>query len=238
MRMVWRIALSAIVLCNSVTMWKIAVPAHGAAVAGLSPEQIGSWGYDEATNALLLELYRGGQEGGAASVCWQLLAYVESHRPPLAWVEMADNGYTRARLGGGYEIHLSLRLQGLLVEPEMRSRAASTLAHEIRHALWNSVLDSNEEEFYCERTAGLAYEEMLRANGYSDEDAAFRARVVYPVLKMDVSTWITRFKWAPSGFDWAWQSDWARSGLDILCAFWPLGPLGHPIQASNRTLGK
>ena len=220
-------------------------PVYGAGPASakapttaLSPAIIHHWGYDAATTTLLLELFHGGQHTGEASVCWQLLDYVQAFRPTIAWAALTTRGYTQPRLGGGYDVRLDVRLQAGLGELELRSRAASTLAHEVRHAMWNSIWDSNEEEYYCERTAGLAYQEMLLAGGCSADEAAFRARIVYPELEMDAASWVARFDWAPSGFDWAWQSDMARAALDTLTLFWPGGHWGHPLAMSDRALGR
>jgi hypothetical protein len=205
-------------------------------IAGLSPETIRGWGYDAATTALLLGLFRGGQQAGEGSVSWQILAYVWSYRPAITWAELTTNGDSWPRVGGGYSIRLNTRLRAGLGEVDLRLRTAGTLAHEVRHALWNSIWDSNEEEFYCQRPAGLVYEEMLRAGGYAADEAAFRARAVYPELKMDAASWVARFNWAPSGLDWAWQSDIARTALDVLWG--PLVPLGHPPAMSDRMLGR
>lgn len=239
--------LMQVVLMLAVLLTQVLTPGHGRAgpsttspAAVLSPGAIRSWDYDAAATSLLLELFEGGRRTAEASVGWQLLAYVQAYRPAITWTQLAPrtNGYTRLRLNGGYHIHLNTQLRADLGEPESRSRAASTLAHEVRHALWNSIWDSNEEEYYCERTAGLAYEEMLLAEGYTADEAAFRARVVYPELEMNAASWVARFDWAPSGFDWAWQSDLARAPLDLLTLFWPWGPLGHPPGTSDRLLGR
>jgi hypothetical protein len=187
---------------------------------------------------MLLEMYHGGLAEGEASVCWQLLSYVQRYRPTIDWTETVHRAYIVPRLGGGNHIRLNPRWQVDLLESETRSRAASTLAHELRHALWNSRVNSNEEEYVCERTAGLAYEEMLRANGYTAADAAFRARVVYSALRLDAATWIDLFGWAPSGFDWAWQADRAGAVLDALWALLALRPIGHPATFADRTLGR
>jgi hypothetical protein len=237
---------TAAVLCILIQAALAAAPQIGIAsgapppfpAADLSPSVIQGWGYDPQTTVLLLEMYHGGLPEGAGSVCWQLLSYVQRYRPTIDWTERVHRAYTVSRFGGGYHIRLNPRWQVDLLEAETRSRAASTLAHELRHALWNSLVNSNEEEYVCERTAGLAYEEMLRANGYTVEDAAFRARAVYSALRLDAATWIGLFKWAPLGFDWAWQSDRVRPVLDSLWSFLGLRPIGHPAAFSDRALGR
>jgi len=195
-----------------------------------------------------LGLRRGAQQSQEAptpaggSVSGQLLEYILQQRPRIWWSRQLTRwgfaGLTIA-LPIGYAILLHPEHVGPTPE------GAAIVAHELGHALWNSHgFDSTEEEYYCDRVGGRAYQEVLEANGTPAEEAARRARARFPALVEPLEAWIARRrKNAPrhllrplTWFDYGRSADIATN---ILLGPWVnLGLWGHPIWRTRRDLGK
>jgi hypothetical protein len=122
---------------------------------------------------------------------------------------------------------------------------ATIVAHELGHVLWNSHgFDSSEEEYYCDRIAARAYQEMLSAAGSSPANAERLARARFSALGQPLDEWtkgrrqkVRRHPLHP----WTWF-DSARAAdvaSNLLLGPWvSLGAWGYPAWASRRDLGR
>lgn len=209
---------------------------------GISVDLVRSWGYEEKAEAVLLELQKAAAYAGPASVSWQLLDFVGRRRPRLHWSERIDRlgfaGLTLA-LPWGYAILLNPRHVG------PHPLGASTLAHELGHALWNSHgFTSLEEEYYCERLAGRAHLEMLLAHGIAPDEAEQEARSLHRPLRATLSEWIAEHRRGRRRHllrPWTWFD--RRRTADVVgnllsLGLVNLGILGHPAWYTRRDLAR
>jgi hypothetical protein len=215
----------------------------------LSESAIQQLDYHEAIRDILLVLHQGVQTTGPGmqagkhvTVTGQLLAYIHDRRPRLWWSQRLERwgfaGLTIA-LPVGYGVFLHPKY----VQPT--PEGAAIVAHELGHALWNSHgFDSSEEEYYCDRVAGRAYQEVLVATGAPAEEAARKAQARFSALVEPLAVWagrrrqhIRRHLLQP----WTWfdNSRAADIASNILLGPWVnLGVWGYPVWRTRRDLGK
>jgi hypothetical protein len=203
---------------------------------------IRQWRYHEAIQDVLLVLRQGTQASGSGSVTGQLLEYIHCHRPRLWWAQRIG------RLGfAGLTIALPVGY-GIFLHPEYvrpSPDGAAIVAHELGHALWNSHgFDSSEEEYYCDRVAGRAYQEMLQATGASPEEAGQAARGRFAALRQSLEEWTAvrrqKLRWHLLQ-PWTWfdNSRPADIASNLLLGPWVnLGIWGYPIWRTRRDLGR
>jgi hypothetical protein len=208
----------------------------------LSESTIHQLKYHQAIKDVLLVLHRGTQAGQKATVSGQLVDYVQRRRPRLWWSprigRMGFAGLTIA-LPIGYGIFLHPGY----VRPS--PDGAAIVAHELGHALWNSHgFDSAEEEYYCDRIAGRAYQEMLQAEGTPAEEAAHQAQARFAALAEPLAVWAARRRQNTRRHllrPWTWfdNSRAADVASNILLGPWVnLGIWGYPVWMTRRELGK
>lgn len=217
----------------------------------ISVDSVREWGYEEATTALLLEFQRGAAHCGPDSVCAILLDHVRDRRPRIVWTgALGEFQLFRFKIHLGFAGFALPTLRGylILLNPKHvrpTTEGTTTLAHELNHTLWNSHgFDSLEEEFYCSRVAGKAYQEILQADGMSAEQAYRQAVARVPQLGKSCSEWVAaqRRKLSRNPLKtWVWfdshiSADIASNlalGLSIHLGFW-----GYPLWATSRRVGR
>jgi hypothetical protein len=206
----------------------------------LSASTIAQFKYPADIREVLLVLHQGTRT--PASVSGQLLAYVQRQRPRIWW----SRKLTRWGFAG---LTIALPIgYGIFLHPEHvrpTPEGAGILAHELGHVLWNSHgFDSSEEEYYCDRVAGRAYQEVLLAAGVSAEEATQRAQTRFVALVESLASWaarrrrhVRRHPFQP----WTWF-DYSRAAditTNILLGPWVnLGVWGYPAWRTQRDLGK
>ena len=198
--------------------------------------------YHETIKEVLLVLHRGTQAGGSASVTRQLLEYVRRHHPRL-WYSQRIGRLGFAGLTIALPVGYGIFLHPEYVRPSLDG--AVILAHELGHALWNSHgFDSSEEEYYCDRVAGRAYQEMLLAAGASPEEAAQTAQARLAALRQSLEEWTAarrkNLRWHLLQ-PWTWFDDSRAADVasNLLLGPWiNLGIWGYPAWRTRRDLGK
>jgi hypothetical protein len=214
----------------------------------LSASTIHQFKYHEKIREVLLVLHQGTQPvspqsaPAEESITGQLLAYVQRHRPRLWWSERLTHwGFA------GLTIALPIGY-GIFLHPEHvhpTPEGAAIVAHELGHALWNSHgFDSSEEEYYCDRVAGRAYQEILLAEGASAEEATKQAQARFSALVEPMAVWVARRRKNIRRHllqPWTWfdNSRAADIASNILMGPWVnLGIWGYPVWRTRRDLGK
>ncbi len=207
----------------------------------LSPALIAGWRYENQIKAVLRQFLPAAQAGGRDSVCRQLLEYIQRGRPAMVWSRAIG------RLGfAGLTLALPINYIVLLNPDHVRPtiEGAAIVAHELGHALWNSHgFDSSEEEYYCDRVGGRAYQEMLLAAGTPPEKAELLARARFPARGQSLADWIAarRRHTPPRLFQpWTWfdRRRPADIASNLLLGPWiNLGLWGHPAWWTRRDLG-